>query len=465
MKGTISFDVFKLSNLGLVIGIDWEMIPSLGVQATIDAGDFESSVAVFFNSANPSQSMVAGAVSNITLKNVFDTLTGVSSSAIDSVLSQVGISGTDPFPIPGSLANDLDHLKLEKVAAAFKDKGYTIPTSTQKTLLVVNTPGSVWHLTNLDSESSGHPTHYQLKKKGGDIEVSVEAQFYCAPQDTQISDLFSYKKGFFINGKIHFFFIEAEASVTVSSNKGFAIDADMDPIIIGNATLFSIKAAKGSGGPKISVATFDQPQEPKEFRSPHFFINGQLEMLGIKDSIYVNLTEKSGLKFDLKTQCISGLTFDLSGHFNALDNMEVKGDVDAEIPTIDLGILGKVNLETGAGGSLDLGVNKKDIYAHIKAHFEFAGQTLTLPIIDLDFEIASLEKLVEKLAGLIKNALKDFLDDAVQWAKYVGEKIIEGVEDVEHVLSEYFKKTPKEIKAILKIAASTCPVASATMLM
>jgi hypothetical protein len=311
MMGATSIDLelFKLSNVALAVGINWEGIPSLGIAGTIDVETYQSSLAVFFNANNPSQSLVAGSVSDLTLKDILDTLTGDTiPSEIDEVLDQVGVQGTQEFELPGSLADDLDNLRMDKVSAAFATKQVTIPSSSRQTLLVVNTPGSIWYLTDLTNAMR----HYQLKKNGETIKVSVEAQFYLAPQDTFIGEL-PFKEGFFLNGAITVFGFDASAKIDMSANKGIAVDAQMDKIVIGTEALFSIKAAEGDSGPRVSASTYSQPQNAvAAFRSPHFYINGGMEMLGVKREIFATLT-RDGFEFDLNGDLVTAVNFDVRG--------------------------------------------------------------------------------------------------------------------------------------------------------
>jgi hypothetical protein len=77
-KVPIHFDIdhvrFHLANLGLVIGIDGEGIPSLGFCATIDIDRFDAAIAVFIDSTDPAKSMFAAAVSDLSLLDVVEVL-------------------------------------------------------------------------------------------------------------------------------------------------------------------------------------------------------------------------------------------------------------------------------------------------------------------------------------------------------------------------------------------------------
>jgi hypothetical protein len=460
MKGptAVDFEVFKLSNLALEIGVNWEGIPSLGVAGTIDASKFESSIAVFFDSAEPQKSMMAGAICDLNLKDVLDTLTGdIIPSEIDDILENVAIGGTHSFEIAAALAGDLDNLKLDQVAAAFQSQGkVSIPSQPSQTLLVVNTPGSVWYLTDLLTMK-----HYQLKRNSDKIAVTLEAQIYCAPQATNIGTI-NFPQGFFINGHLNFFGFNLTATIEISTHKGISVDAAMDRIVIGNETLFSITAKEGSGGPEVSIATFTQPDQKNEaFRPPHFFINGQIKILGLNESIYVNVT-KNGLEFDLKNHMNPLLSYDLHGSFDSLTQMNVGGSIMAGIPKIDLGRLGKINLATGVGGALDIGVNGDTIYAKIKAGFALAGERFSLPDLDLDIHTESLGHVADLLLEKVTEFLKDLFTDPEKWAKYAANGLIEGVEDIAKVLVEVFGKTIDEAADIVKkISSKACALTTA----
>ncbi len=445
MKGGTSVDckAFKLSNLALEIGVDWGGIPSLGIAATIDVKNFESSVALFFDSANPAQSLVAGSVSDLTLKDVVDTLLGGPvTSEIDGVLKLVGVKGTHQFQIPGALANDLDTLNVEKVAAAFASAAkIEIPSSQTQTMLSVNTPGSVWHLTDLTKMR-----HYMLKKRGDTIEVSIEAQFYFAPQATYIGTI-AFPQGYYLNGAIEFLGYEAEATIDISTSKGIAVDAEMERLVIGNEAVFSLSAAEGKGGPKVSLATFSRPEEPvKEFRTPHFYINGRLEMLGLKESIFASVSTK-GILLKLHGGLAPGVNFDLDVQFGG-KGLSVDGTVKAGVGTIDLGPLGKVKLDTDVEGRLEIRVNDKDILIAVEADFRALGQDHKIAKFKLDAKPDALAKLADRLGHEVEKVLSGVLKDVGKWANAVKNGAIEGVEDTEKVLKNVYGKSEQEAKLI-----------------
>src|SRR5262249_46341632 len=150
-------------------------------------------------------------------------------------------------------------------------------------------------------------------------------------------------------------------------------------IVIGTESLFSIESTGGKQGPRISVATFSQPnlQDPA-LKGPHFLIDGSLNLLGLKRSIYVNLSTK-GFAFNLKGTLLPGFNYNLSGHFSGPTDLGAGGLLNVGVGVIDLGPLGKANINTGVNGSLDIGVNKSSVWAKFDGGFEFAGNKLLLP--------------------------------------------------------------------------------------
>ncbi|MFL5345014.1 MAG: hypothetical protein ACJ8AT_09475 [Hyalangium sp.] len=359
MKGSTSVNCgpFKLSNLALEIGVDWGGIPSLGIAATIDVKNFESSLAVFFDSADPSRSLVAGSISSLNAKDVMDTLVGGNlKTPIDDVLKGIAIKGTHDFTLSGSGADDvtsaLDGLDFAKVSTAFAGAKLTIPSSASQLLLVVNKKGAVWHLTDLTTMR-----HYELKKSGDKIKGSIAPQFYFAPQKTFIGTI-SYPQAYYLNAAISFAGFDASATVDIAQSKGFSVDAQMDKISIVDEKLFSISALQGGGGPKISISTFAQPDNPvAQFRQPHFYINGAMTILGVKQGLYATVSTQ-GIDFELVGNLVPGVKFDLDARFGK-SGIGANGTVKVGVGTIDLGALGKAKINTELEVAVDVDINNE----------------------------------------------------------------------------------------------------------
>jgi hypothetical protein len=352
MKGATTVDCgpFKLSNLALQIGVNWGGIPSLGIAATIDVKNFSSSVALFFDSTDPSRSLVAGSISNINAREVLNAFAGGLQTPLDEVLKGIAIRGTHEFSIPGDLTDELDGLVCDKVSTAFAGAKVTIPSSSQQLSIVPKSRGTSWHLTDLATMR-----HYQLEKQGDRIQVQVAPQFYFAPQPTFIGTI-KFPQAFYLNAAIAFAGFDAAATVDISPNKGLSIQAQMDKIVILDEKVFSIAALQGGGGPKISVSTFNQPDRPEaEFRLPHFYVNGSLTMLGVKKGVYAKVTTQ-GIEFELVGQLVPGVNFDLDARFGKA-GIGANGTARVGVGTVDLGALGKAKVNTQLEVEVDIDID------------------------------------------------------------------------------------------------------------
>ncbi|MGH3831249.1 MAG: hypothetical protein ACRDRS_12525 [Pseudonocardiaceae bacterium] len=411
---TIDFGSFRLGNLALEIGTDWEGIPSLGIAATIDTSRFEASVAVFFDSANPAKSLVAGSVSSLTLADVLAVfLPEIGPTPLDGILSQIALKGTGTFSVPGSVGAALDTLDMASVSAAFAQAHVTIPANTSQ-VLIVNpdrhvAPGTRWYLTDLTADSGSGLRHYELATQpDGTIAVSLSPQFYCAPQATSIGT-FVYPQGFFITTAIDLFGWHASVTVIISGSSGIAIDAALDPIIIASAQLLSLTGYQGAGGPALSLATFTQPNEPQPtFRPPHFFASGDLRFLGLNlANFYIDITSQ-GFVFDIVGNVLPLVTFDLHGHFRSDTDFAAGGSLTAGFSnvSVDLGLSsGPVSLNTNAIATVDVSYDGNAIVATCRFTFDFQGQSVQVANFELDVTTGPLADIRQIILDRIRQRL------------------------------------------------------------
>lgn len=452
-------ELFKLGNLALAVGCDWEGIPSFGVAATIAEGNFASSLAVFVNSAEPQKSVVAGAISDVTVGAILRTLTGGATSNLDAVLDTVALRGTRSFTIPGALAADLDGLRLDRVADAFAQNGVAIPRSMAQLFLAIGTSGEHWFLTALSGDDAAR--HYQLTRHGDEICVSLEAQLYCVPETTAIGQLTFHGPQFFINGAIELFGLRAQATITVDPARGLAVAAGMSPIVIYRESFFSVTSSERSDvGPQVSGASFSQPDLPDpDLRDPHLVIDGQIQVLGLVRRSYVRVTT-SGLAFDLSGDVQPGVRLDTHGHFNGLTDFNFGGAATVGIGTIDLGPLGKVAINTGVKAGLDIGLQGEHIWGRLDFSVQFAEQSHAIQVA-LDVTAGQLADL----AGVVYEAIKAFFlqlfSSAAEWMRAVAEKLVEGVQDAIAVLEDFYHKTEREALAIFNAAMDAAQKACA----
>lgn len=456
MVGSVSFEGLTLSNLALVIGVNWAGVPSGGIACTLSVQSFQSSLALFVDSTQPSRSLVAGAVSNLSLKDVVETIArGKVPGELEPVLTFAQLLHTREFAIDAALAEDLDNLKLERVAAAFAANGVTLPASSQNVLLVKGEQGKSWFVTNL----ADNMRHYQLERAGNRIRVMLNPQFYCVPQTSSIGAL-RFEQGFFLSGRLKTPVLDGSVTILVNPSQGIAADGEMNRLIIWKEQLFSLTSADGKGGPRVSVATFSQPTHPDpNLRRPHFLIDGNMRLLGLSRRTYVTASEQ-GFAFALDGQVAPALSVDLKGRFNSLQDFTAGGTLDIGVGRIDLGPLGSVNIGTGVKARLDASFNGSAVKATVAGGFQFAGETLSIPNIDLNLDEGLLQ-LPRRAADEVAKVLKAFLSDVGRWVALVGRALIGGVADMAGTLKDTFKVPLEDAAKHLKAAGQSAEAAVA----
>lgn len=448
MKGTISFGPVQLSNLALIIGIDLEGIPSLGIAATLDIVNFDSSVALFFDSADPAKSMVSGAVSDLSLLEVAKSFAGQNSipGGLDAVLGMFALKGLNAFDMPATVAAALDSRDLGAISSAFQQYGkVAIPATSDGIMLVVNTKGSVWHLTDMTTM-----LHYSLTRQGDTINVALEAQFYCAPQSTFIGAI-QFPEGFHVVAEIDYLLLQAQIKILINPSQGIAADIDISPILIFSQSFFALTGANGQGGPRLSLSTYEQPTlTDEQLRAPHFMLSGDLRVLGIDLSdAYVSINEH-GLEFQLGEQVSPLMRVDLHGKFDSLTNLDAGGSIVVGINRgLDLGPLGHISVDVNVNGSVDIGYQGGSAHASFQGGFVFQGIDCNIPQISLDVSGPALQNIAETLWSEISDIISKLLLDADRWLSWLKDNLISGVgqtaEEVGKVLSDVYRLSSDEI--------------------
>ena len=446
VQGTIHFDPapVQLSNLALVIGLDFEGVPSLGIAATLDVVTFDSSVALFFDSNDPDKSLVAGAISNLTLLDVASTLAGQKSlpAGLDTVLGRVGLKDLSAFSMPATVGTALDGRDLGAISTAFQQYGkVAIPSTSDRILLVINEKGSAWHLTDMTTMY-----HYSLSRQGETISVDLQPQLYCVPGplSTFIGSI-QYQPGFDVIGEIDYLLLQAQVKVLISPNQGIAADVDVAPIVIVSQDFFAVTGAGGKGGPRLSLATYSQPNlTDVQLRGPHFLVSGNLRLLGVDMfGVYVSITEH-GLDFKVAEQVNPLLHVDLHGNFDSLTNLDVGGGIIVGIDrTLDLGPLGHLAVNVDVNGSLEAGYKAGGAYATFQGGFQYQGIQGNIPKISLDVTGPALQQIGDTLWSQVSDILTKLLKNADQWLTWLHNGIIQGAgqtaEEVGKVLSNVYQ--------------------------
>lgn len=473
MIGKITFGPITLADVVIVVGIDFEGIPSLGFAAQIDLSvyntTYDSSIAFFFDSSDPDKSMFAGSISDVTLGQIFDTIVGVVTGGdqppqwMTDLLSHIGVSGTGTFYLPSSAAAVLNARDFAGISTAFnqatRSTQYNFTRTT--TLLIVGesdlNKSGVWYLT--DFPASNVITHYEvITQNDGRIAVSLEPQFYyCMPPGGGSVVLgpptagLTFNAGVFLAGQLDFFMLHIEAQLNVVPNKGFAIDVEVvDPVIIIPNYLQMTGNEDTTRGPDFSVSTYTvQRIDPNTGKPvpvpPHFYLDGKIDLLGLEVATTINISAK-GLLLDVTLSTgTPSLGADLSVNTSLSSatgfSFEIAGDVHINNPHFELfnTDLGTLNLVVDISTSLSFGANANDIYLRLSdTTFNIEGTTFTIPGIDLDVQTQKLSDLPGIIYDEVKNLIWDFLKDAAHWLEWVGKQIITGFKDIEQVLEDVF---------------------------
>ena len=474
----LAFGPLQLGGLALELGISFEGLPSFGFAAQLMVDNlFDSTLAVLINSENPAESMIAGALSNISLGDVVDKLAGDVSEQIPdplkSALDAVNIKGTKngAFTVPNSVSATLEdalkNFKGEVIQSDFVNYGKleSFPSTSDGMMIFNDSDHGKWYITEqAGSGDSSTVTHWQLVKNSKqEIEVSREAQFYFVPSPAGVSiGTFYYPQGMKISGSLQILLFKLDTDIEIVLNKGIRVDAQMDKISLLNDNFFSIAAAEGTGGPQVSIATFTQPSAPEKFQKPHFFINGKLTILGAGQGIFVDINE-SGANFQVTGSSLGGIfTGTLSGSFTA-EMLSVTGNINVGIGSIDLGPLGTWNINTGvyASSKIYADLQKGDFGARFTAGFQLAGNQYSLGDINLDVNVGKLADLAGKCFDAVKEFLIKLFTDPKAWAEMAA-KVLGWVEDkIKGILEGVFGLSPQDAAAILAVISAFCPIVTA----
>jgi len=448
---TIDFGVVELGGLAIELGVDDEGIPSIGVAATIQVGTFDSSIAIFFDSANPAQSLFSGSISDVTLDTVMGPIIGVTSlpAEIDAILKQVSLSGTTKFTLPATLAASLDARDKAAVIAAFAAAGTPINSDPKAVSILGASSQGAWAVTDLSTL-----THYHLSQSGNDlIAAEKEAQVKFVPQTTQIGSLPPVTGPVYaMSGALSVFGLTGTVDIDVEPSTGISIEASLSPVHFLNDQLLVITDAADDGkGPFLSLCTYQ-----KDGKAPHATASGKVELLGlVGESVSIDISP-SGATFALSSQApvysySINVTLNSSG-FAANGSAQVGFN-----QTLDLGLLGSLPLDLTIGGTIAVSLNGSAANASFSGNFSFEGTGFSVGPVTLDVTAASLEDLASEIASAVADAIKNFLLgdlDPTKWLNWVKNNIIPGMlnaaDKVGAALGSAYHQTADQIAATTK---------------
>ncbi|WP_045113927.1 phage tail tape measure protein [Microscilla marina] len=471
MKGTLQFGDLQLSNLALALGFNWGGIPSLGIAGTINLPDFTSSIAVLFDSTDPSKSLLAGAISDLSLGDIAETIAQTDiPDDIEGILDGIEVKGNRPFDIPLTEADNFDDQDLTAISAAFQSYGtVSVPSTETSALFVVNKPGKSWSLTDMPNNMR----HYQIEKVGKNLRVSLNPQIYLAPAGAQMGTLV-FPQGYFMSGTLSVLGLEWSTQIDIRTNKGVAAQSYLNkPLVIYNKNFFELSDVEGKSGPFFSVSTFFQNElKNPELRPPHLYFSGRLFLLGLESESFVKAT-KNGFAFalsrtvDIKIpgKAFSGKVFMeslINGHFESVKNFGAGGEFtlkfEGKIDLAKLGFLGdvvddmgKIKIDLNVDADLELGYDGKKAFVNFSGGFKLQDIKHNFKL-ELKATNADMKKAGEWVFDEIKQIVTDLFDTAEEWMNAIGDGFVEvgkGAEQVAKVLGKGYKKSVEEAAELM----------------
>ncbi|NUP47978.1 MAG: hypothetical protein HOW97_11795 [Catenulispora sp.] len=453
MAGTLTFGPVSLTDLGVVIGLDLEGVPSFGVCGALAAGSFASSVAVFLDSVDPAKSLLAGSVTELTLADVAEFIAGQSGqpgqpTAALPVLGQIGVAPLSTFTLPASAQAALASRDLTALAAAFATQSVTIPSAADQVHLIGSPDGVDWHLTDLTTM-----THYSLVTGPGGVAGSIDPQLYLAPQQTMIGAI-TFPQGMRVRGRVDLYVTAAALDVGIEPGQGILAEVQLDPVTVGGSDVFALTAADGGGGPLFSVCTYTRPgQSDPRLRSPHVLVSGKLTVFGlVVADAYLDVST-SGLECTLDLSPVPGVQVALSVTVAGPTAMSIGGGVQVGVnTTLDFGALGSLPIDVSVGGSVSGGVRDTTVSLSFSGAFTFEGLSLSVGPLTLDIDATAFSNLPREVLAAVRAALLNVLGAPAQWLAWVRRGVLTGIADVTaaaRVLVSQFAQTAAQIGQLL----------------
>jgi hypothetical protein len=302
-----------LSDLALELGIDLELVPTIGLAGTLTYKEIQGTSAIVFDSMTPSKSLIAGSISDIVLTSVYHTFIAAPlPTELDTALDHMALKGIPLFTLPLTLTTDLDTgILTDAIAQAFVEQGKTTLGTSKQILLVVGQAGSLWYLSDRSTLK-----HYTITRQQDQLHVSLAVQMAIVPDATLIGQL-TYPQGIRLTADLEFLGLNASTHVEIDQQNGIVMDATMSSLDLGE--LFRLTGHSGQGDPLISLATYDAPSSL--YRGPHCVVSGALTILECTRDLDVKITR-------------NGVTFSMAGSiFNVF-----QASISAQCPLTDFAI-------------------------------------------------------------------------------------------------------------------------------
>lgn len=382
-----------LSDAMVVVGFDWEYVPSVGFAGELSFGSFDASLAVLFNSDEPLNSVLAGSINGLSLGDLASILippTVTIPAKIQTALTAIrvgGLPGTTVALDP-ALVKALNENDLETVASGLP--ALALSNNVTQTLLVTGVVGQRWYITDRRCAATGMPTHYQVKADGQQIVVTLNPQLYVSLSTTVIGagpGAIKYSEGFALYGSLDLFGLKATLAVDITVDptgvpNGLALAVHLPSISLFKDALTlsrspNDKSTDPGNGPYLTLATQATTDAKGQPVPAHFQLSCALEILGYNAVDALVTFESTGLHAVL-TSAIAGA--DLTLDWTASPAL-LTGSARATLtvgPTFDLGKLGKVtpaSFSIDVSFSLNFDDSAQTISATSNVSFSVAGMS------------------------------------------------------------------------------------------
>ncbi|MDD7805451.1 MAG: hypothetical protein PUP46_07810 [Endozoicomonas sp. (ex Botrylloides leachii)] len=466
--GTIQFNTIKLSNMGLALGFNWGGIPSFGISAQIDSKKFSSSIAIIADSTDPSKSVLAGSISQISLADITNEFAKVAKlpKEVNKTFRSVKLRAIRNFSIDEKSMTALDNKDCAAVSTAFSAAGVSISASDETLLIVVNKKGRIWSLTDMAEGMR----HYTVRLKNKRLEVFVNPQIYIAPTGAKMGTL-TFTQGYFLSGCLQILGQHWSTQVEVSEHKGIAATSYMDkPLQLVNKHFFYFSSYDKKRGPLISLSSFKQPtHEIHALRNPHFALSGRLCLLGEESATLANITTKgidiiveSYTQLKVKQSFLIAnykLNWQLSGSLSSPTDMFLNGNINfsingklilAKLLAVKTD-LGKIKINILVKTDTEIGYQNHNAYVELDAAFTFSGNKFHFALKE-GADSAQLKKLANHILNEIKEVVKDLYNTAEEWINALDQGVIEIGKTsgtIGKALKSGYKQTAKETTQLL----------------
>lgn len=470
----------SVSDAGIMVGVNWQGVPSVGFAGTLTVTGFQGSLACILNSQNPANSVLAGGLSNLSLGDVVHTFVGLlgepdpAAKEVISLLKNIAVEGINSFTLPATLADAFDAQDLKTIAAAFaQHANITLIPTPESTMFVPDVVGERWFVT----DKTNGITHYQITREGETLVARQQAQLYFSPSNARIG-LLDFPEGYRIYGRLDIFGFKQQTDVSISISRGIGAEVRMSKINLFGGLLRVERApgdtrSDGRGstspdGPYLSIATYPRPP----YNTPHVYISGSLSFLGLVHQVMDIEVSEKGIHV-LVERTLLGTHFNFSFDFKA-SPLYLAGNGTAGLrlnPKIDLSGfgLGTYNIaDVDFLANLSFSASGQKLNAHASGNFYFSipqfnvklgPYSLDVDLVTVDQPLAKLQHLLETAVQGIGNLAQDLanrlLSDAKNFAELVKSGIVTIAGSLDSVLKQIFNVSLADLYATTQCFAGT----------